>query len=75
MCFSLYLGIGPGGRGRGASKGWVHNLLMQLFSVNSSKIEVSETYCFDLVITYNDHPRYAKHVFSRIYVVFTLFWV
>ena len=29
----------------------VHNLLMQFFSLCSSKIEVSETYFFDTMIT------------------------
>ena len=28
-----------------------HNLLMQFFTLDSSKIEVSETYFFDIVIT------------------------
>ena len=32
-------------------KGLVHNLLMQFFSLYSSKIEVSATYFFDTVIT------------------------
>ena len=44
MCFSLYLGIGCGAGGRGAPNGVVHNLLMQLFSLYGSKIEVSETF-------------------------------
>ena len=54
-------------------KGLVHNLLVQFFTLGSSKIEVSETCLFDVVITYNDHPRYVKHVLGRIYVFFTLF--
>ena len=41
MCFSLYLGIGCGGGG-GAPKGLVHNLLIQFFTLGSSKIEASE---------------------------------
>ena len=64
----------------------VHNLLMQFFtlgsskievSLGSSKIEVSETYFFDIVTTQNDHPTYVKHALSRIYVFFALFgyWV
>ena len=44
MCFSLHFGIGRGGGGS-------HNLLMQLFTLGSSKIEVFETYFFDTVIT------------------------
>ena len=37
--------------GGGGPKGLVHNLLMQFFTLGSSKIEVSETYFFDTVIT------------------------
>ena len=48
-CFSPYLGNGWGGGG--SPKGLVHNLLMQFFTVASSKIEVFETYFFDIVIT------------------------
>ena len=73
-CFSPYLGIRSGGGGGGGlPKGWVHNLLMQFFTVASSKIEVFETYFFDIVITQYDHPRYIKHVLGRIYMIFTLF--
>ena len=43
MCFSLYLGIGCRG---GGQTGLVHNLLMQFFSLYSSKVEVLETYFF-----------------------------
>ena len=46
---------------------------MQFFTLGSSKIEVCETYFFDIVTTSNDHLRYVKHVLGRIYVVFTLF--
>ena len=40
-------------------------------------MKVSETHFFDMVITYNDHPRYVKHVLGCVYVFFTLFgyWV
>ena len=51
MCFSPYLGIGRAGGGGGVPKGLVHNLLMQFFTRDSSKIEVFETYPFDIVIT------------------------
>ena len=54
-------------------KGRVHNLLMQFFTPDSSKMEVFETYFFDIVTTQNDHPRYVKHVLGRIYVFFALF--
>ena len=35
----------------GLVNGLGHNLLMQFFTLDSSKIEVSETYFFDIVIT------------------------
>ena len=35
----------------GSPKGLVHNLLMQFFTLDSSKIEVSETCFFDIVVT------------------------
>ena len=48
-------------------------LLMQFVTLGSSKIEVFETCFYDIVITYNDHRRYVKHVSRRIYMFFTLF--
>ena len=72
MFFTLF-GYQVGGGGGGSPKGLVHNLLMQLFNPDSSKIEVFETCFFDIVTTQNDHPSYAKHVLGRIYVFFTLF--
>ena len=36
---------------RGVPKGLVHTLVMQLFTVGSSKIEVLETHFFDIVTT------------------------
>ena len=71
-CFSPYLGVGSGGGGV-SPKGRVHNLLMQFFNPDSSKIEVFETCFFDIVTTQNDHPSYGKHVLGRIYVFFTPF--
>ena len=49
MCFSPYLGIGY--KGRGSPKGLVHILLMQFFTLGSSKIEVFETYFSDTMVT------------------------
>ena len=48
---------------------------MQFWTLGCSKMEGSEF--FDSVMTYNDHPRYIRHVVGRIYVLFTLFayWV
>ena len=57
----------------GLVNGPVHNLLMQFFTLDSSKIEVFECCFFDIVTTQYDHPRYVKHVLARIYVFFTLF--
>ena len=54
-------------------KGLVHNLLMQIFTPGSSKIDVFETCFFDIVTTQNDHPRYVKHVLGCICVFFILF--
>ena len=36
--------------GRGAPKGLVHNLLMQFFTLGSSKMEVFQT-CFSDIVT------------------------
>ena len=47
MCFSPYLGIMSWGGGGGR----VRHLLMQFFTLHSSKIEVFETYSYDVVIT------------------------
>ena len=39
------------GGGGGARRGLVHNLLTQFFTPDSSKIEVFETFFFDIVTT------------------------
>ena len=57
----------------GLVNGPVHNLLMQFFTLDSSKIEVFETCFFDVVTTQNDHPRYVKHALGCICVFFILF--
>ena len=57
----------------GLVNGPVHNLLMQFFTVGSSKIEVFETCVYDIVTTQYDHPRYVKHVLGRIHMFSTLF--
>ena len=50
MCFSPYLGNRS--RGGGSSQGMgTHNLLLQFFTLGSSKIEVFETCFYDIVIT------------------------
>ena len=48
---SPYLGIRSRGGGGVSPKGLVHNLLMQFFAPDSSKIEVFETCFSDIVIT------------------------
>ena len=50
MCFSPYLGLSCRGGG-GVPKGLVHNVLLQFFTLGTSKIEVLETYFSDTVIT------------------------
>ena len=50
-----------GGGGGGARKGLVHNLLLQFFTPDISKIKVFETCFFDIVITKDDHPKCVKH--------------
>ena len=57
----------------GPVNGLVHSLLMQFFTLGSSKMEVFETSFNDIVTTQYDHARYVKHVLGRIYVFFTLF--
>ena len=57
----------------GLVDGQVHNLLVQLFTLDSSKIEVFELCFYDIVSTQYDHPRYVKHVLGRIYMFLTLF--
>ena len=47
---------------------------MHFFTPDSSKIEVFETYFFNIVTIPYDHPRYVKHVLGRIYLFFTLLW-
>ena len=73
MFFTLFGNPVRAGGGGGAPRGLVHNLLMQFFTPDSSKMEVFETSFFDIVTTQNDHPRYVKHVLGRIYVFFTPF--
>ena len=73
MFFTLFGDYLRGGRGGGSPKGLVHKLLMQFFTLGSSKIDVFETCFFDIGITKNHHPRYVKHVLGRIYIFFNLF--
>ena len=58
-----------GGGGGGSRKGLVHNLLMQFFTVASSKIEVFETFFPNC-----DHLRclskVCKAIFSPVFVYF-----
>ena len=57
----LFVWGGAGGGG-GGSKGLVHNLLMQFFTLRSSNIEVSTTCFLNVMTTHHDHPSYVKHV-------------
>ena len=72
MFFTLFGYLVPG-EGGGGSKGLVHNLLMQFFTLDSSNYQFSESYFTDIVTTQYDHPRYVKHVLGMIYALFTLF--
>ena len=45
------MGIRSRGGGGGSPKGLVHNLLVQFFTLECSKIEVFETCFFDVVTT------------------------
>ena len=78
MFFNLfwYWVLGGGGGG-GAPKGMVHSLLVQFFTVDSSKTEVFKTCFFDIVTTQYDRPSYLKQILGRSWVFFTLFgyWV
>ena len=59
LCNWLRGGGGGGSQGIGTqpanavfhTRQLVHNLLMQFFTIDSSKIKVFETYFFDIVIT------------------------
>ena len=72
MFFTLF-GYLLGGGGGGAPKGMVHSLLMQLFTLDNSKMEVFKICFFDIVTTQYDHPSYLKQILGRIWVFFTLF--
>ena len=77
--FSPYLGIGRlGGGGGGLSpNGLAHKLLMQFFTLGSSKSKFPKLVFFDIVTTHNDHSSYVKHSLGGSYLFFTLFgyWV
>ena len=63
MCFSPNLGVRCEGRGGGGGpKGLVHNLLVEFFTLGTSKILAFENWLFDIVTTQTHHPRYVKHV-------------
>ena len=49
--FHPFLGLGSGRGGGGAPKGLVHNPHMQFFTLGRSKIEVFETFFYNIVIT------------------------
>ena len=49
--FFILFGNWAGARGGGAPRGSAHNLLMQFFTLGSSKIEVFEHSFFDDVTT------------------------
>ena len=59
--------------GWGVPRGLGYNLLMQFFSLGSSKMEISETDFSDILTIQNDRISYVKHVLAPLYVFFTLF--
>ena len=72
MCLSPYLVVGGRGGG-GLPRGLGHNLLMQLSSLGSSKMEISETGFPDIFTIQNDQIILCKACFSRSLCVFPLF--
>ena len=54
-------------------RGLGHKLLMQFYSLRSSKMEIFETDFFDTVTIQNAQISYVKHVLAPLYVFFTLF--
>ena len=64
IIFTLF-GYYVRGGGGGAPGRLVHNLLMQFFTTDSSKIEVFETCFYDILTAQYDHPRYVKHVLDQ----------
>ena len=74
-CFHLDWVLGA--RGGGPPKGLVDNLLMHLYTLGGSKIEVSRCYVFDIVIAQNSTPNYVWFIVRSVYAVFTLYgyWV
>ena len=73
MFFTLFGYWSHGGGGGGGSPGIGTQPAYAVFTPDSSKIKIFETYFFDIVITKNDHPKYVKHVLVRVYMFFTLF--
>ena len=71
--FLPYLRIGCAGEG-GSSKGLVHNLLMQFFTLGGSKIEVFET-LFLIPGSPKMTIRVRKACFRGYISVFYHFWV
>ena len=72
MCFSPDLGVWGGGGG-GLPRGLGYNLLMQLSSLGSSKMETSKTDFSDILTIQNHQISYIKHVLAPLYVFFTRF--
>ena len=46
---------------------------MQFSSLGKSKMEISKTDFFDILIIHNDQMFYVNHVLAPLYVFFTLF--
>ena len=59
----------------GSPKEWVHNLLVQVLTLFSSKIVGFQSYFFDTVMARNHHPSYVKHVSASNMPVSPPTWV
>ena len=66
LSFSPYLGIWRGAGSGGVPRGMGHNLLMQLSTLYSSKMEIFGTDFFDILTTHNDQISYVKHVLDPL---------
>ena len=64
VCFFLLGVLG------GLQIGLGHNLLMQLSSLNSAKMQSSETDSFFILTIQTDQISYVRHVLAALYVCF-----
>ena len=53
----------------GLVDGPAYRLLMQFFTLGSYKIEVLQTFFLHTMTVQNNHPRYLKHVMTRLRIL------